>query len=61
MKKCNHCGVKPLSEFGSNKRFKDGLQPICKKCKLTQDLVVSKSQDGVVRRAYYLQVHQAYH
>lgn len=38
MKKCNKCGlVKDESEFGKNKRSKDGLHFICKACKREQD------------------------
>lgn len=38
MKKCNKCGlVKDESEFGKNKRSKDGLHFICKTCKSEQD------------------------
>lgn len=38
MKKCNKCGVvKEESEFGKNKRSKDGLHFICKTCKREQD------------------------
>lgn len=33
MKKCNKCGeTKPLDEFGSHKRYKDGVYSICKSC-----------------------------
>lgn len=44
MKKCNKCGiVKDESEFGKNKRCKDGLHLICKECKREQDKVWNKT------------------
>lgn len=38
MKSCHTCKIsKPLSEFGLNKRSKDGLQHNCKPCKATYE------------------------
>jgi hypothetical protein len=34
MKTCRVCGPKPLEDFGRNRRTKDGLEGICKKCKV---------------------------
>lgn len=31
-KACSHCGPKPVSEFGKNKRMPDGLCWLCKVC-----------------------------
>lgn len=38
MKYCSRCKtLKPASEFHKNKTSKDGLQPICKKCRAEND------------------------
>jgi hypothetical protein len=38
MKYCSCCKtLKPVSEFHKNKASKDGLQPICKKCRAEKD------------------------
>jgi hypothetical protein len=50
IKKCTKCEIyKDLSEFNKNKRYKDGIISICKKCKSKMNMSWAKNNPNKVK------------